>query len=829
MFARIPTTISYIAGTDQKQKWVLDNNSFFSPKAAMRVIVSERNSGGQRRFEFEKWDTAVLSLAVVPFESGKLRITTEAEYTNDKYNYTRNQDWIYPQGWFDAYNQTQSAPGSANLVTLENGAVLNGVNLAGNAVGSAGAAAIMAARYNVIGGYANWGADNRWGTGNVTAPNYTKVERGAYYMDANGNRIHDTGFNTDARGAFNNDQVRTVDVTVEISPFDWVDGRYVVTSDNNRYDSVEGGYSPYADGRTFNSFGSTGANSSGYYLRSWDHQFDLIFKKDFWGLKNKLLVGGTFREALQQYNAQAFLYYGQIPGASNGIGNPGGVYTGGTLTLGNTPHVPVNQVVRDRFGNIKTVQQVFANWDPGFEVQPDIHPLLAIDRAPLDGYYYQEQAGYINYQGQAFDDRLTILAGARREMHRDSGQYLTDNFPYVSPPPSAYFDTVTYPGAYYGYDPAYSGDFGGNHSRIAGTSWMVGLSYQIKKDINVYISTSKIYNRNGATNAGGYSPLSPPQWLDAAKSYLATLPGGAAAHPFVYNGATINTLSDLLAQLHAQEGADTLIPPETGRNSEIGVKTSLWDDKLVGTLSAFHTYRVNRRAEDPNHNALEPLNGLNNIQYFGSTNPQPDWLQLLQQRLLRWRTVGQKDVVEGMDFETTWSPIKNFQTVVNGAWLWTAHTVSIPYAGTVAQPGSAIYNAFNLSTVAGMNQKIASDIYFQARLENVPEYRFNTFSKYTITDGMFHGLSLALGTRYSSEMVISRDVTWNPLNGGFQAGNYFVMDANVAYPWELQGYKITTTLSVQNLADKLYFEGSSVGSAIASPGRQVFITNKLSF
>ena len=90
---------------------------------------------------------------------------------------------------------------------------------------------------------------------------------------------------------------------------------------------------------------------------------------------------------------------------------------------------------------------------------------------------------------------------------------------------------------------------------------------------------------------------------------------------------------------------------------------------------------------------------------------------------------------------------------------------------------------------------------------------------------MFHGMSLGLGTRYSSKMVISRDVTWNPLNGGFQSGNYLVFDGLISYPWELSGYKITSSVSVQNIADKLYFEGGIV----ASPGRQLFITNTLSF
>lgn len=825
VFARIPTTLSYITGTDHKKKYILDHNVMFSSKAALRIVASSENSGGQRRFEYQKGDTALAAMTFVPFESGKLRITAEAEYDNLKYNFARNYDWVFPTAWFSAYNATQSNPADASLVALENGAVRNGFSLGGNAVGSAGAAALMAGRYNVINGQNNWGADNRAAQNNFTLPTYTSNERGAYYMDANGNRIHDTGFNFDARGAFNKDYVNTVDVTVEVSPFDWLDARYVITNDNNRYDSIEGGYAPYADGRTFSSFGSTGSNSSGYYKKQFDHQFDLIFKKDFWGIKNKVLVGGFFREGIQQYNAQSFVYYGQIPGASNGIANPGGVFTGGTLTLGNTPHVPPNQVVRDRFGNIKNVQQIYFNWDPGFEVQPDIKPLFAIDRNELDAYYYQEQAGYINYQGQLLDDRLTILAGVRREMHRDSGQYLTDNFPWYSPPPSAYYDTTTYSPSVYGYDPAYAGDPAGNHSRIAGTAWMIGLSYQVVKDVNVYVSSSKIYRRNGAVNIGGYSALVVPQWLAAAQGYLGSLPGGLAAHPFVYNGMTINNVADLTTALH-NEGGDTLVQPETGRNTEIGVKTSLWDNKLVSTVSLFHMFRVNRLIDDSARQIGEPLNGVANNQFFGPpgfVNPS-GFSNFPNARLLRWRTTGQKDVVEGADFEATWTPIRNFQMILNGAYLWTAKTDSNPL---VPKPGTPAFStgAYDPSTAAGLTNQQNAIIQYGARLENVPKYRFNTWSKYTITDGAFHGLSLALGTRYSSKMVISRDVNWNPLNGGWQAGNYFVFDANVSYPWEVLGYKLNTTVSVTNLTDKLYFEGGLV----ASPGRQLFITNRLSF
>ena len=167
VFAKIPTTLSYITGTDHKKKYVLDHNTMFSSKAAMRIIVANENSGGQRRFEYTKMDMILGSLAIVPFESGKLRITTEAELQNLKYNNTRSTEWFYPQGWFDAYANTVANPSAASLVALELGAQKNGINFGANALGSAAAAAQMASRYNIIGGYGNWGNDNQIGRAHV--------------------------------------------------------------------------------------------------------------------------------------------------------------------------------------------------------------------------------------------------------------------------------------------------------------------------------------------------------------------------------------------------------------------------------------------------------------------------------------------------------------------------------------------------------------------------------------------------------------------------------------------------------------------------------------
>ncbi|MSU23139.1 MAG: hypothetical protein EXS32_04865 [Opitutus sp.] len=804
VFGQIPTSVTHISGSDSKRKVVVDTNQQFSKKAALRVIGSWENSGGQRRWDFTKNNNITGALKIVPFDDNKLSLTFRAEYLDQKYATTRNQDWIYPDGWFQAYGTPTAALIAAAGLTA-----------------NADPVAAYRARIFPVNGQGTWGNDMRIATGNFTTPTYTKIIRGAYYQNANNQRIHDTAFSYNARGANTHDLVNTVDATVEYSPTSWLDSRYVMTKDDNRYDSVEGGVFPLADGRRFNSLITT--NGAGYYKKVTEHQFDLIFKKDMFGMKNKILVGGLFRENFQQYNAvsggAAFPFYGLIPGASNPAANTTISGGGGTLLVpvGFQTNIPVDQVIRDRFKVIKTVQQVFSEWDPGFEIAPDVKKLTVIDRHVLDGYYSQDQAGYINYQGQAMQDRLTIMAGVRREMHRDSGQYQVNNFPWFSPPPYAFADPVTYPKDVFGYDPGYAGDIDGNFSRIAGTSWMGGLSFELKKNINLYASISKIYNRNGATNAGGYSKLNVPYIYQGAKNFL-----GAA--PFVYNGKTIASVADLTQAFH-DNGADVLIKPETGQNVEFGVKTSLNDNKIVATVSVFHMFRVNRRVDDATRQATDDLNGVNNFKYFGpsgtvnnpvGTNGISYGANLVGARLLRWRTVGQKDVIQGADTDITWSPVRNFQAVINGAWMWKAKTETAP---TVNKPGSALYNA------STPQAKVGSDIYYGARLENVPEFRLNTVMKYTFTEGLARGLSVGLNSRYSSEMVLSRSVDWNPLNGGFQSGDYFIIGSSVALPWEVRGFKVYTSINVQNLFDKTYFEGGT----IASPGRQLFITNTVKF
>ena len=247
-FTKIPTTVTYTTGSDQKQKYLLDNNQALSKKVALRIVGSYENSAGERRFEYKKNNNVTGAVKVVPFDDPKmLALTFRAEWMENKYNQTRNNDWLYPDGWFQAY----AAPTPALIAAA-------GL--------SANADPVTAYRNRILnpGGQSTWGNDMRIAANDFTLPTYTRVIKGAYYQDKNNQRIHDKAFNYDARGAMNKDSVNTTDITIESSPLSWLDARYVLTKDDNRYDSIEGAIVPYADGRRFNTLASA---TAGYYKK----------------------------------------------------------------------------------------------------------------------------------------------------------------------------------------------------------------------------------------------------------------------------------------------------------------------------------------------------------------------------------------------------------------------------------------------------------------------------------------------------------------------------------------------------------------------------------
>jgi outer membrane receptor protein involved in Fe transport len=751
IFGRTDTSISYRIDDNGGEKVVADHNAGMGDKAALRVIGAWNRLGGDRTGEYRRGFNITPSLTLIPFKSGKLKINMELEYLKERYN-ENDYGWIYPKGWFEAY-----ANPSAALIA------------------ASGVADANAYRSRIFASVGNWIADVRKAQNDPTLPAYTTLSGSGYYMDKAGKRVADRGFNFLNSGSYTDNEVKTFQTTVDFSPFDWMDARYVFTKDNSTYDSIEGLNLPNADGVTFNA--AAGGNGAGYYRTIKDHQLDVILKGTFFGVKNKLLIGGVYSRPFQQYMATVGATYFAVPGYN--YPSPGPI-----VLPNNTGWlVPVNQVLRDRNGNILTAQQVYSLWDPGILPNPPTSKIYGVNRNLLDGYKGKNTAYYLNWQANMLkDDKLTLLAGYRKESSKGYGQSLISNDPWFAPPENAYLNQAQYPSNVYNYSPSYAGDPEGFRTR-SGDSWMGGVSYALTKEISVYATVSKTFKINTGL-AGGYDELA----FDTLVADALAKGGGS----FSYRGATITSAAQARAAIEAV-GANQGIPNEDGKNIEIGVKTSLWNEKLVSTFSLFRGVRKNQKLDDSERqaNANEPFNYSTTL--FASTS------SFYNKRNFRWRTVGVKNQITGADFDVTYTPVRNFQIVVNGAWMWQADTIDNP---TIYHPGTAKFNA---ATPA--NQAYYT-MYYNNRIENVPEFRLNAFSKYTFTGGPVRGLSVGFGGRYSSETIVSRSLDWNPDRGGITVGNYLVFDATASYPWELFGYKLNTSININNVTDRTYYEGN---------------------
>lgn len=765
-FTNIPTTASYQLDSNLGEKVTMDSNIAMSDKAAFRIVGAWQNLIGDRRGEYDDNFNFTPSLTLNPFKSGKLKINLEMEYLNERFNYNDNA-WIYPQGWFDAYQNPSAAL----------------MNAAGASITGA-ADPIAAYRARIFANMGQYYADYRNSIGDPTAVLYTPsvVKPYATITNKSGARVVDDKFNFTNSGSFSHNMVETFQATVDFSPVSWMDIRYVYTHDNDRYDSIEGGNAPNADGITWNA--ASGGNGAGYYLRADNHQLDAVLKGDFFGTKNKLIFGGVAYSPFQQYMATVGANYFMVPGYNYPVVNPVNV----TGAPGST--VPVLQYLTNRNGAILTAPQVYSQWDPGIHVNPPTSKIYNINRNLLDGYNDRRYAWYANWQVTALQDRLTGIAGYRKETAKFRGQWLVANDPWFNPPSDVYLHQAEFPPATWNYSPAYSAS---NNQTTSGDAYMVGASFAITPQISVYATYSTTFRINTGLKGDFSGIAATPD--DIINALLANNPSG-----YNWKGHNITNLQTGLDAFRA-EGVLDNVPNESGKSAEIGVKVSTRDNKIVGTLSIFKGERKNQKFDDAiaQANSSEPLNFSPSPFAVGSIfNPTGAGA-----RVLRWRTVGLKNEVNGAEFDVTWTPNRNFQLVANGAWLWDAHTVESP---SFAKPGTTTYNGYSALNKAN------ADILYKSRLVNVPEFRLSLWGKYVFTDGAVRGLAAALGARYASEEVVSQSIDWNPLKGGFQAGDYVVFDANVSYPWELAGYKLSTSLGVNNLFDKVYYEGTFVPS-----------------
>jgi outer membrane receptor protein involved in Fe transport len=768
-FRPLPTTLTYAyGGTTTRmgtERVTLDTNNVFSDKAALRVVGAWDKAKGDRRFEFQDGFSITPNLLLVPFQSGILRVNVEAEYLKRK----RNQDdtsWVWPAQWFADYGTPP-----ATLVAAGNqiapGAVTSPTDVAGF-------------RNWIFGGPGNWIAAVRRANNDQYIPLWTtRMRHGAFITDRAGNRVHDRKFNYYGVGTYSDEETATTSIVTELSPQSWVDLRHSYTLDNSRYTETKSSASPNADGITWNTL--NGVLKRDYVLDAYTHQLDVVLKQKLAGVDNKLLLGGVFRQSWTTFTGTnaanlagtgQFPYFGNLPGSfdkpDEGYVSPIPPQFRSTSFAGNFSQ----EFVRNREGRILTPVQIFTQYDPAVHPNPDIRRITEVSRGLVDHYKPRRREWYANYQGSALEDRLTGFIGYREErLLANGGQHVDANPPWFTGGPYMLSNIPQPLWAAFGMNEGYQ------RSQLRdrkGDARMIGASFEVRKGFNVYSSYSETFLPNGPFTLGG----------DYNESDLR-----ARATQLGLNPAT--TVSNVAAA-----GGVTQIRNEKGANLEVGVKTTLWDNRLVSTFSLFRIDRKNRALDDVQRQLDEPLNytGPNRTGAFS--------------RIVRWYSNEAEQRTEGAEFEAILTPIRNYQALVSGSWIWTAKTVA------------------DASLVA---THINRPIVFGNRLPFVPEYRLNAFQKYTFTENIIgeygRGLSIGLGARYASKMTIGLDQNFNPGRGGLTAGNYVVFDTVFGYTWNVLGYNLTTTLNVNNLFDKDYSEG---GFNLSAP-RSWLLTTGLRF
>jgi outer membrane receptor protein involved in Fe transport len=635
------------------------------------------------------------------------------------------QGWIWPQQWFDDYQNPR--------VELMNAAGID------PSLPLADRQALYRTR---IGDQrlGNWITDVRNAAGDQGIPLYTNdnFNRGAVF-----NRLAGLDFNPWGAGTTTDEEVTNIQVVLDARPFEWLNSRFTWNRAHAYYYERKSQARPNADGQTYNTL--VGLTWRFYDVAPEDFILDNVVSFDIGPTKNKLLFGGIYRTGDNQFGGSSPFGpdFSDVPGIDNAS--------------------PYNlQALRDRNGNPMTARQVFEQYDPTIHPFPNIASITEKDRPLIDRYKPKNEEYYINYQGKFFEDRLNVMAGYREEKTYNRQQQFAANPPWY---PS--FDNmleVVDPADY----PLYQISESYQRSLLStqtGDSIQYGATFALTPDVNLYAGYSQSYLPNGGAKAI-YDPILVRQ-----------------------RAQELGLNPDTELSRIQSEGADDTLGNEEGTNMEIGIKTTLFDSKIVATAALFHLERTNRRTDDVPRQTDERLN----YTAAGTSSQR-----------VRWFSAQATQETEGFEAEVIWTPNRQYQLVASGGWMWDAETTKDP-------------------SISDTN--INRDAIFNARLAYAPEYSLNLWNKYSFNDGALRGLMIGGGLRYRSEIVVSNSRDWNPNRDGVTAGDYTVFDLLVGYNTELWGIDTSFNLNVTNLFDKLHSEG---GWNYAR-GREIALTTRVSF
>jgi outer membrane receptor protein involved in Fe transport len=391
-----------------------------------------------------------------------------------------------------------------------------------------------------------------------------------------------------------------------------------------------------------------------------------------------------------------------------------------------------------------TGQNVYHWFDPRVQPFPDTR---LITRWPSEvrpagqlAYNYAEDTNRAYYTAgslSAFDQRVTLTGGIRRTS--------TKSFTVQQDR-----DGAELPGS------------ATRNSTPTTSSYMYGLTVRLLKGLNAYGSYNKGDTARTGSLVGRVSfGISPPDIVTPAEQ---------AANP---------------------------VPNDVGEGKEAGLKFSLIENKLTGSIGWFNLTRGNVLVADTARNGSDSRNVGTEVDNNPTTaNPG------VRQRV-NWLTAIDGNTTAGVEVDLVWTPTRSYSLVLGASHLTENEMTVSPPLGT--DPTSN-------RTYLVLNGR---------PLDLAPDDTFRVFQRYEFLNGALKGASVGLGVRYQSDFwPQSSNVSW-----GVRFPAFTVVDLTLGYKTRIMQRDVSFLLSVNNALDSLYIEGRNV----FGPPREFAFSTRFSF
>ncbi|MBI4624394.1 MAG: TonB-dependent receptor plug domain-containing protein [Verrucomicrobia bacterium] len=336
------------------------------------------------------------------------------------------------------------------------------------------------------------------------------------------------------------------------------------------------------------------------------------------------------------------------------------------------------------------------------------------------------------------------------------------------------------------------------------------LTGGIRKDKQAVWSSTADLNGNGNINddRDPVSRLFPKRRrnANASRSEGDTRTYGVVFHATKQIGLFYNNANNFVPQSDFDIFRQVL-GNRKGKGEDLGVRLTLLDGRISGSVSRYKTAEVNRSAGRDNQ-FINSMNGiwqaLNRVELFVDTASRD----------------GQDTKGEGWELDLTANPASNWRLSLNFSRTQQITANIQPRNGAYVEANRATWSRFpDLPIPAGFGLPTAATIasaistidalyagFRQAEGQSrrqLREYAGNFFTTYTIRaqNRWLNGLMIGGGANYRGKAVVGYDTTRN--NTPLYGSDYFLCNAMTAYNLRLKGkYRLRLQLNLDNLLDE---------------------------